>query len=86
MDIDKIKYLPRVQEILADLEKIKDARAEILEAQSVSISGSHSVTKVRLEELRVAEAELKRELVIIAQNHGVVLNALGGKKRAYYDE
>lgn len=85
MEIDKIKDLPRVQEILAEIDKIKDARKDILEAQSVSISGSHSVTKVRLEELRIMESELTRELIIIAQNHGVVENAVVGKRRAYYD-
>ena len=80
MDIEKIRYLPRVQEILAELERIKDARAELMDGQSVSISGSHSRTMVKLEELRVLEADYKRELLTIAQVHGVTDTGTGSRR------
>lgn len=86
MTIEEFRYLPRVQEIMAEIDKIKDARADLLEAQSLSISGSHSVTRVKLEELRVLEATLSRELIILAQNNGITSEAIVGRKRAYYDK
>ena len=82
----KFSELPRVQEIREELQRIRDARADLLDmGQSSSLQGSHAVTRVRLEELRCLENEYKRELVRIARNYGLVSDAGSGRKGVKYD-
>lgn len=59
------------RELLAELRDIQKARRDILRnGQSVSMSGAFSSTRVKLDELRKREREIKRE---IAELSGVEL-------------
>ena len=80
----KLSDIPRAVEIMEEIKRIRDARADILEmGQSTSLQGSHAVTRVRLEELRCLEGEYMRELIRIASKHGILLNT-GRRKEVRY--
>jgi hypothetical protein len=83
----KFSELPRVQEIREELQRIRDARADLLEmGQSTSLQGSHSVTRVRLEELNALERVYQRQLLNIAESHGLIPKGAGtGRKKVKYD-
>ena len=80
----KLSDIPRAVEIMEEIQRIRDARADLLEmGQSSSLQGSHAVTRVRLEELRFLEGEYKRELIQIAHRHGIILNTRSRKEVRY---
>ena len=83
----KFSELPRVQEIREELQRIRDARAELLEmGQSTSLQGSHAVTRVRLEELDHLERVYQRQLLNIAESHGLIPKGAGtGRKKVKYE-
>ena len=79
----KFSELPRVQEIREELQRIRDARSDLLEmGQSASLQGSHSVTRVRLEELNGLERIYQRQLLNIAESYGLIPQGAGtGRKK-----
>ena len=83
----KFSELPRVQEIKEELQRIRDARAELLEmGQSTSLQGSHAVTRVRLEELAHLEKVYQRQLLNLAESYGIVPKGAGtGRKKVMYE-
>ena len=62
----RLRDIPRAVEIMEEIQRIREARAELLEmGQSSSLQGSHAVTRVQLEELRCLENEYRRQLLAI---------------------
>ena len=81
----KLSDIPRAVEIMEEIQRTRDARADLLEmGQSSSLQGSYAVTRVRLEELRCLEGEYKRELIRIAHANGIILNT-GRRREVRYE-
>ena len=82
----RLRDIPRAVEIMEEIQRIREARAELLEmGQSSSLQGSHAVTRVRLEELRCLENEYRRQLIGVANAHGITLRTGIGRKGVRYE-